>query len=242
MGCTRESVALVQEYKTIDLINGGKTIVDSDDYELFSKFRWFQNSGGYAHRQGWTDKVHWTIWLHREINKTPPHLFTDHINGNKLDNRKCNLRTCNKSQNGANVGKSDFRNPSSFFKGVAFHKATGLWRARVKDKTTYHRTDHDAAFSYNKMAVEMFGEFARTNVLPDDFVPGPPITQKKHSIFRGVGKSRTGNWTASIYMNNTEKHLGTFKTEIEAAEAYNNSAIAAYGEKAKLNQIERQYA
>jgi len=168
-----ESLAPMQPNKLLRLENGGSSILDNEDYEWASKFRWFKSNHGYVYRQGWRrdngKREHWSVFLHREINKTPPHLFTDHINGNKLDNRRCNLRTATKSQNGSNRGKPGIRNATSKFKGVSLHRSTGLWRCRVYrfgvSKCTYHRTPEEAAAAYNRAAAEKFGAFAGLNAV-----------------------------------------------------------------------------
>lgn len=231
-------MADVQETKSIQLVNGGFTLVEEQDYEWASQFRWFRSTGGYAHRQGWKNRKHWTIWLHREVNKTPPHLFTDHVNGNKLDNRRSNLRTVNKAQNSHNRPKVRRTNPSSTFKGVYFNKALGYWCARVQDgpinKITYHRSELDAAHSWNEMARKYIGEFAQFNVLPDGFTPS--VKKGRKSIYYGVfprGKS----WVARFNHKYKGLHIGTYSTEIEAAAAYNDVAKSVLGDNARLNKI-----
>jgi len=97
--------------KTIQLTNGGETIVDDNDYKMLVKWNW-QNVGGYASRSVYiknqnlgkrkNKSVNKLIRMHRIVNNTPEGLYTDHINGNKLDNRKSNLRNCSYSQNSIN--------------------------------------------------------------------------------------------------------------------------------------------
>lgn len=97
--------------KKLSLTNGGYTLLDDEDYEKYSNWNW-QNSGGYARRSeyiGFTiDKsgkrksINKVYALHRVINNTPDGIDTDHINGNKLDNRRCNLRNATRSQNSIN--------------------------------------------------------------------------------------------------------------------------------------------
>lgn len=48
-------------------------------------------------------------------------------------------------------------------------------------------------------------------------------------------RCRNGKWTAHISHNDKFTHLGTFKTESEAAMAYNNAALKYRGEFARLN-------
>lgn len=95
----------------IKLTNGGTTLVDPQDYWYYNQWKW-QNIGGYARRciyianeklaNGKHRSINQLIHLHREINNTPEGYDTDHINGNKLDNRSANLRTATRSQNAIN--------------------------------------------------------------------------------------------------------------------------------------------
>ena len=89
----------------------------------------------------------------------------DHINGNGLDYRKCNLRVCTHQQN---LQNQRIQKGVSKFKGVCWHKASQKWMAKIKHnyKTIYlgvFNNEIDAAKSYNKKAKELFGEFARLN-------------------------------------------------------------------------------
>lgn len=121
------------------MTNGGTTLVDATDYEYFNKWKW-QNIGGYAKRcvyvstekvsPGKFRSVNKLIALHREINKTPERCITDHINGNKLDNRRANLRTVNRSQNAHNVGKRNNGSVSTF-SGVQPNGNGKRWKAII---------------------------------------------------------------------------------------------------------------
>ncbi len=226
--------------KKIALANGGFALVDSDDYESLSKFKWYCSRWGYAHRQGWEKKPtgereHWTIWMHRVINETPHGLYTDHINGKKLDNRKCNLRTVDKSRNSTNRPKMARRAGStSEFKGVRFNKIAHVWEARIQNhgraRTTYHRTEEQAALDYNRMAAEMFGDCASLNAIPEG--TEPTVRRKKTSQYRGVTfHKRTHKWRASIM-------VGQFNSEREAALAYNDASLKLRGDKAILNSVD----
>lgn len=72
------------------------------------------------------------------------------------------------------------------------------------------------------------------------------IQQHNRRKWAGCSSKYTGvsflkkkqRWTARIVKNYKSKHLGSFKTEIEAAKAYNEAAIKLYGDKANLNVIE----
>ena len=89
----------------------------------------------------------------------------DHINGNGLDNRRCNLRWATKSQQCQNnhVGRG-----RSIFKGVSWAKRQRKWMATIsingKNKHIgYFDNESDAARAYNKEAANNFGEFAWLN-------------------------------------------------------------------------------
>ena len=145
--------------KIILLTHGKETIVDDEDFEYLNKYKWYINEHGYAVRTVWK---HGRVRIHREIMKTPKGMFTDHINGNKLDNRKCNLRTCNHSQNAANA--KIYKTNKSNAKGVSWHKESKKWRATIM--VSYHsihlglfNTVKDASFAYQNAAKNYFGTF-----------------------------------------------------------------------------------
>lgn len=108
--------------------------------------------------------------MHREILglKKGDGKEADHINGNGLDNRIENLRTCTRQQNMMNCRSPLWK--KNGYKGVSVHKTTGLWRARInfngkEYSLKYHKTKEDAALAYNKKALELFGQFAKLNKL-----------------------------------------------------------------------------
>jgi hypothetical protein len=113
-------------------------------------------------------------WLHNEVMQRVVGMplaqgeLVDHINRDRLDNRRANLRIATKSENEANKVKGS--------RGV--------------------------------------------------------------SRFKGVSKTRAGNWKAEITVEKTRIYLGTFGTEVAAAKAYNEQALDSYGEFATLNEIE----
>jgi hypothetical protein len=110
---------------------------------------------------------------------TPKGKDTDHINGDTLDNRRCNLRVCSHQQNISNRKKQ--RNPTtSQYKGVHLDKARGKWHAKLRSHGRmvhigYFTSEEDAAQAYNEAARKHFGEFARLNVIenatPSDLIP-----------------------------------------------------------------------
>lgn len=91
----------------IKLSNGMFALVDDEDYEFLSQFKWqavyskFSDSY-YAHTQRGGRKNRKTFLMHRIIMNTPSELRCDHKNHNTLDNQKQNLRNATHSQNGMN--------------------------------------------------------------------------------------------------------------------------------------------
>lgn len=151
--------------KIIKLTKGKLAIVDDDNYDELIKYKWYCNSGGYALRRDYTTKDKIFIWMHRLINNTPRNLETDHVNGNRLDNRKSNLRSCTIKQNRQN--RSVNRNKiNTKYKGIHLHGNN--WRAQIKIngilKTIgMYKSEIDAACAYDKYAKKEFGEFAKCN-------------------------------------------------------------------------------
>jgi hypothetical protein len=101
------------------------------------------------------------VAMHRFIMGSPAGKEVDHINGDKTDNRCSNLRVCSRAQNQANAVKK-FGN----YKGVGFYKKQ--WRARLMiDYQEVHiglfDEEGEAAAAYDSVALQIFGNFARTN-------------------------------------------------------------------------------
>lgn len=152
--------------KKLRLSNGSVTLLDNEDFELVKNMIWHEATNGYAVN---TSTKFTTIYLHRLVTKAIKGDITDHINGNKLDNRKKNLRLCGTEGNARNRGKGKGLT-SSVFKGVSWHPTQKQWRARVKIDGSevmigFFSNERSAARAYNKLASKLFGEFARLNKL-----------------------------------------------------------------------------
>jgi hypothetical protein len=154
--------------KELDYIVIGKTIIDDEDFEIFNKYRWFLNKG-YACRHYFFNINRKTkhIYLHREITNCPKDKFVDHINHNKLDNRRCNLRIVTLSQNQWNQ-TTQIRSKSSKYKGVYWSKVAKRWQAYLAfHKKRIHlglfESEIEAAIAYNEKAKELFGKYAKLN-------------------------------------------------------------------------------
>ncbi len=145
--------------KVINLTQNQVTIVDDEDFQYFEQFKWHYTTYGYA-------KNNKLGLLHRIILDVNFNQDVDHKNGNKLDNRKCNLRICNKSQNGMN--RNITKKSTSGYKGVYWKKDRNKWRAQIQvNKKSifigYFENKEDAAKAYNEAAVKYHKEFAKLN-------------------------------------------------------------------------------
>lgn len=105
---------------------GDVFIIDDEDFNLVSKYTWHLNHKGYVRSEIKGRQV----MLHRVVmSVTDPKLQVDHIKGNKLDNRKSQLRVCTNQQNQFNRGKN--KNNTSGFKGVKWRKDRSTWIAVI---------------------------------------------------------------------------------------------------------------
>lgn len=156
--------------KEIPLTKGFVVLVDEEDYARINQFTWYYNSG-YAMRAPSRNKglrykkckpQNPERLMHRMI--LGVHQEVDHINGNRLDNRKENLRPVTRQQNSFNrVGRVGRK-----FKGVCWHKQHKAWRAYIvlngKQKHLgLFDNREQAAVKYNEAAKMLYGEFARVN-------------------------------------------------------------------------------
>lgn len=147
-------------------------LVDEEDFEYLNQWKWHFCKSGYAVRNCWPEGksgVCKTIRMHRVIMNTPRHLQVDHINGNRLDNRKINLRNCTQAQNAMNKGADSKTNRP--YKGVSwweYNGRPGKWIAQIRhNRKSIHigvyKSANEAALAYNIKAKELFGEYARLN-------------------------------------------------------------------------------
>lgn len=136
-------------------------LIDKKDLKKVMQHTWYY-SHGYAISSAKTGRV----WMHRLINKTPEGFDTDHKNGNRLDNRRKNLRTASKQQNAQNRNQSGANRHG--YKGVTQQKDSRKYEASIKfnQKSIYlgsFETVEEAASAYNVAARKYFGEYAALN-------------------------------------------------------------------------------
>lgn len=115
--------------KRIKLTQNMFALVDDEWFDYLNQFKWQYYTGGYAARQtGGRPPNRRTIYMHRQIAGTPVGMDTDHINGDKLDNRSKNIRIVDHKTNLNAYMKLDKRNKSGY-RGVSSYR--GKWRARI---------------------------------------------------------------------------------------------------------------
>lgn len=152
--------------KEIQLTKGKIAIVDDEDYEWLNEWKWFYDSYGYARRGQYNKKTKniKSIRMHRTIIDAKDGELVDHINRDRLDNRKSNLRICDWSLNSRNRKIS--KNNTSGYRGVYFDDSSRVikkWKViiRLNNKRIYigrFKTKTEAAKAYNDAAVKYFGE------------------------------------------------------------------------------------
>lgn len=103
-------------------------LVDDEMLETLLAERWCLSNNGYAVRGKKTEGHYYKVHMHRVIANTPAGLECDHINRNKLDNRRCNLRNVTKSVNRLNAKVQ--RNNKSGVNGVSWDKKMSKWVAK----------------------------------------------------------------------------------------------------------------
>lgn len=115
--------------KRLVLSQGKVALVDDSDFEWLNQWKWSYRAKYASRRQSGPRKPHITIYMHRVINNTPHGFDTDHINRDRLDNRRINLRTATRSENNLNKGRRV--DNLSGYTGVTWRKDARKWIAQL---------------------------------------------------------------------------------------------------------------
>lgn len=153
--------------KIIPLPGGKEAFVDDKDYKELSKYNWHYDHG-YASRNITRVSGSKHVYMHRQILSFPEGMEIDHINLDRLDNRRENLRICTRTENSHNMPMLSTN--TSGYKGVTWDKANNKWIAQIdvnkKHMNLGRFTDIiEAARAYNEAAIKHHGEFATTNLV-----------------------------------------------------------------------------
>ena len=149
----------------IHLTQGKIATIDAMDLFLVEGISWYFNRG-YARGNIYINGGQKCIKLHRLIMSAPDGMEVDHINLDKLDNRRCNLRLATAAQNQRN--RPAYSTNTSGYKGVMWHKGANKWRARIvcggkKHSLGLYESKELAYEAYCNAAKQMHGEFARVS-------------------------------------------------------------------------------
>ncbi|MCA9324648.1 HNH endonuclease [Candidatus Saccharibacteria bacterium] len=118
--------------KSVALTQGAVALVDDDDFARVSLHSWSLHSKGYAAAK--INKI--VVKLHRFVMNAPVGKPIDHINQNKLDNRKSNLRYCTPEQNSANIDYPQ-KNNKCGARGVSLKKGRYVAQIRLDGKPVH---------------------------------------------------------------------------------------------------------
>ena len=147
---------------------GTFAVVDKDLEESLCRRKWSLSWDGYPRTSIYLSRE--SIRMSRLIMQPPDDVLVDHINGDRLDNRRANLRYATIGQNNANSKPRGWHG----FKGIVEDRTRTRkrWRAQihVNRKTVEigaFENIEDAARAYDKRALELHGGFAWLN-FPDD--------------------------------------------------------------------------
>ena len=106
-------------------VNGGVCLIDEEDFEYLDQFSWHFDTNGYVKTTVWNKekKTNITLRMHQLLIGKQEGMLIDHINNNKADNRRSNLRHLTYRDNWFNSSRAEY----------FFHKG------RLKDIPTYLR-------------------------------------------------------------------------------------------------------
>lgn len=153
---------------------GNYALVDDEDFEWLNQWKWYARKHRHTYYAQRTSgkikgkKNRDAIQMHRVIMGIEDGaIHIDHRDHHGLNNQKFNLRTATSSQNAMNrsiqAGKT---------RGVVWRKRDKVYYAVIKiNQKSQHigtfRDKYSAMLAYNNKAIELFGEFATLNVIPD---------------------------------------------------------------------------
>ena len=156
-------INLLDTHAAVELNRGLEAHIDIADVPELAGYAWralIHNETGraYAYR---LEKGK-CILMHRHLLSPTPSELVDHVDGNGLNNKRCNIRICTYQQNAANRVVDRINRLG--LKGV--QKSDGRYLARIQHKGRQYRlggydTPEEAAAAFRGAAIILNGEFAR---------------------------------------------------------------------------------
>ena len=220
-------IVLRQTMDTITLKNGTVTILDPEDYEWARHFDWQVSNSGYIFRSVRYYQEHnhvkqkqTFLYLHKMIMEPSEPFWIDHINRDKLDNRKSNLRLVTPTENANNRFLKN--KIHSTYIGVSRVKDTSpvVWTSSIKTRsgkiisTGRFNSEIEAASARDIAIKKEWGDFAILN-----FPNGVPIKNPIKRFYYGKRKIKlelyNGETMAEIkFKGGSEYSQSLFKQEI----------------------------
>jgi hypothetical protein len=152
----------------VQLKTGEIAVVDDADLPKVAHIKWYRHKQGYAVGyvpSSFRGAKDWhLVLMHQLILPGCPKV--DHWDGDRLNNRRKNLRTADNFQHARNVSVRTTPGKTSKYKGVCWHKQLQRWWARIAGKSLgTFESEIEAAQAYNNAATRDFGEFAKLNII-----------------------------------------------------------------------------
>lgn len=141
-----------------------RCIIDADDLEKVLKHHWNMSKKGYIYSKFMENKISKIVYIHRLVLGVKDKRIVDHINGNPLDNRKCNLRIVSRLENVWN--HKEFITNTSGFTGIKKNKKGKEWSAFIGYKNKYIHlgsfdNKQDAINARKTAEIKYYGEYRR---------------------------------------------------------------------------------
>jgi hypothetical protein len=240
--------------------SSSEVLVDDDDWHRLMQWTWHQNQNGYAARGERTCTGRVTILMHRWLlNVEERGVLVDHINRQRVDNRKANLRRASYGLNAHNKSRKLEKTTSSFFNVTA---NCGRWAVVVTHNGTRHHAglyddENVAGWAADCMARDLYGADARLNgvIAPPGWIwvgsrakkvasDGTLVTRrykrKKNANSRSgfLGVHIDGSRYAAVLQHQKRQlYLGVYDSATVAAWVYDCKKRQLYGDEGVINDV-----